>query len=137
MNIKRILAMVGLLFSASSMLADDVDRNSEESLKRPHLIVTGTVKSVELVRKEDSGAALMKAAIEVQSIQRQKELSAKDGETLAVFYRTGRPQRPKLPELSKGADYRLYLRQMEVEKKQVLFLEFEDDSTKIGKGDAK
>ena len=133
MNITRIFTLIGILM-AGVVRADEVDRESKDAKDRPHIIVSAIVESIEEVKKEDNGVVLMKAKLKVSAIHRRKELIAEvGGKSISVFYRTGRPQRPRLPELQKTGEYRMYLRQMKVNGEQVMYLEFEDDVTRIEK----
>jgi hypothetical protein len=133
MNITKIFALIGILMSGI-VRADEVDRESKDAKDRPHIVVSATVESIEEVNKEDNGVVLMKAKLKVSAIHRRKELMVElEGKPIIVFYRTGRPQRPRLPKLQKLGEYRMYLRQMKVNGEQVMYLEFEDDVTRIEK----
>lgn len=133
MNITKLITIVSVLLTGV-VRADEVDRESKAAKERPHIIVSAIVESIEEVRKEDGGVVLMKAKLKVSEIHRRKELIAEvNGKPISAFYRTGRPQRPRLPELQKMGEYRMYLRQMQVDGEQVMYLEFEDDVSRIEK----
>ena len=71
----------------------------------------------------------MTARIRVEKIDRHKDMAAPDAkQTMQIFFRTGLPQRPRLPVLQDGQRYKMYLRTMKVNGKNLPYLEFEDDA---------
>lgn len=109
--------------------ADEVDRDSKQSKDRPHLLVIAQVEKVEVVEQNPNEPKLMTARIRVERIDRHKDMVAPDAKkTMQIFFRTGLPQRPRLPVLQEGQRYKMYLRTMKVNGGNQPYLEFEDDA---------
>ena len=130
---KIIMQLItALAFSLTFSVADEVNRDSKESKERPHLLITARVEKIEQIEKKPNEADLMTARLTIQSVQRRNGLAAPgEGQTLLIYYKTGRPQRPRLPVLEEGKLYNLYLRTMAIGGNEKIFLEFEDDVTPL------
>lgn len=130
---KTIIKLITtLILGLSVSVADEVNRDSKESKERPHLLVTAKVEKIEHIEGNPNEANLMAASITIQSVQRRKTLDAPaEGTKIQIYFRTGRPQRPRLPVLEQGKVYNLYLRTMKIDGKEQVYLEFEDDVTLV------
>lgn len=124
-----VIYMIALGYLAR---ADDVDRNSPEFLKRPHIHVRAIVQSIALVKTEVDGLKLMAADLKISKVLRIREFGNPDlGRPIKVYYKTGIIQRPALPELEAGKRYSIYIINRIIDGKCVQFVEFKDDAVEL------